>query len=248
MIKIAICDDDRDDRQKLDGMIQKYAAGAKEDFCTRQFESGEQLVDSDFIPDILFLDIMMNRKDGIQIGMEIKNIKNDILIVYTTNISHNMAVALNKVHSFGYLIKPIVEEEFFDMLSGAIRQIKSNHTESRNIISFVSSGNKVIYLHAMDVYYFEYVNRQVRAVTKDGSFVCKETISEMAKRMEKYGFAMSHQSFVVNLYHVDSISGQMLIMKNGARVYLAQKRMSAIKHRLILLARKSIGDGGYNGH
>lgn len=248
MIKIAICDDDRKDRQNLDELIQKYATGAKEDFCMEQFESGEQLLDSGFIPDILFLDIAMNEKDGIQIGMEIKSIKNDILIVYITNISYNMAAAMNRVHSFGYLVKPIVEEEFFNMLSGAIKQIKLNDVESRNIISFVSSGNKIVYLHAMDVYYFEYVNRQVRAATKDGFIVCKETISEMAKRMEKYGFAMSHQSFVVNLYHVDSISGQMLIMKNGAQVYLAQKRMSGIKNRLILIARKSIGDGGYNGH
>ncbi|MDE7445143.1 MAG: LytTR family DNA-binding domain-containing protein [Lachnospiraceae bacterium] len=248
MIEIAICDDDRKDRQNLNVLIQKYATGAKEEFCIKHFESGEQLIDSDFIPDILFLDIAMNEKDGIQVGMEIKNIKNDILIVYTTNLPYNMAAAMNRVHSFGYLIKPIVEEEVFDMLSGAIKQFKLNYAENRDIISFVSSGNKVISLHAMDVYYFEYVNRQVRAATKEGFIVCKETISEMAKRMEKYGFAMSHQSFVVNLYHVDNMAEQMLIMKNGARVYLAQKRVAGIKNRLILVARKSAGDGGHNGH
>lgn len=248
MIKIAICDDDERDRQKLDELIQKYIAEANEDLRMKQFKSGEQLIDSDFIPDILFLDIAMNEKDGIEIGMEIKRIKNDILIVYTTNLSHKMAVALNTVHSFGYLIKPIVKDDFFDMLSGAIRQIKLKEAEGRNIVSFVSSGNKVVYLHAMDIYYFEYVNRQLKAVTKDECYVCKETVSEIAKKMEKYGFAMSHRSFVVNLYHVANISGQMLIMKNGARVYLAQKRMPAIKNRLLLLARESIGDGGYNEH
>ena len=62
--------------------------------------------------------------------------------------------------------------------------------------------------------------------------------------MKPYGFAMSHQSFVVNLYYVDKISNQMLIMKNGDKVYLAQKRASALRKQLMQIAKESINRGG----
>ncbi len=50
----------------------------------------------------------------------------------------------------------------------------------------------------------------------------KEKIGEIAERMRRYSFEMSHQSFVVNLYEVKEIKGQMLLMKNGEMVCLAQ--------------------------
>ena len=39
-------------------------------------------------------------------------------------------------------------------------------------------------------------------------------------------------------------SGQMLIMKNGDKVYLAQKRASALRKQLMQIAKESINRGG----
>ena len=55
---------------------------------------------------------------------------------------------------------------------------------------------------------------------------------------------MSHQSFVVNLYYVDKITSQTLIMKNGDTVYLAQKRASAVRKKLMQLVKETIENGG----
>ena len=55
---------------------------------------------------------------------------------------------------------------------------------------------------------------------------------------------MCHQSFVVNLYQVELIEGQMLLLKNGDKIYLAQKRASGIRKQLMQIAKNTMKDGG----
>ena len=55
---------------------------------------------------------------------------------------------------------------------------------------------------------------------------------------------MSHQSFVINLYHVDQFVKQGLLMKNGDVVYLAQKRASMLRKELKQLVKETLENGG----
>ena len=84
-------------------------------------------------------------------------------------------------------------------------------------------------------------------MTKDKVYICKDKITDIAEKMEKFGFAMSHQSFVVNLFYVEKMSKTMLQMKNGAQVYLAQKRVATLKRQMMITARKLGDDGGDEG-
>ena len=100
-------------------------------------------------------------------------------------------------------------------------------------MTFMSEHHTIIRLYCRDIIYFEYMNRKIRIVTKGREYICiKERIRDIAEKMKSYGFAMCHQSFVVNLYEIEKISAQELIMKNGDAVYLAQKRAAAIRKEL----------------
>lgn len=243
MIKIAICEDDREDCLHIRNLLEEYAEKSGFQYSLSLFESGEQFLSSGFVPDILFLDIMMNEKDGIQVGEELGKNRTNILIIYTTNLSEKIIVALNRIHSFGYLIKPIDREAFDQMMSDAIREVQDNLPV--DTVTFLSEDNTIIHLPVTDIYYFEYFERKIKIVAKDRTYVCiKEKIGAIAEKMEKYGFAMSHQSFVVNLYYVDKISYQTLLMKNGDEVYLAQKRTASLKKRLMQVAKELTCHGG----
>lgn len=246
MIRIAICDDEKKDREKLQGLVRECESVGEETFYINAYESGEQFLEDNFKPDILFLDIIMDEKDGIQIGTEVRKRNKNIIIIYVTNIGERMAAAINQIHSYGYLMKPIVKEELFQVLAEAIKEVQCDSLIVYE--KFVSENNTVIKLPVEDIFYFEYVNRKIKIVTREKTYICiKEKISEIANRMERYGFAMSHQSFVVNLYHVDKISAQSLFMRNGATVYLAQKRAAAFRKQLMKIAKESVNRGGSKG-
>ncbi len=245
MIKFAVCEDDKQDRELLQMHIEKYANEKKLEYNLRMYDSAEKFCEAKFSPDILFLDILMNEKDGIQLGREIKKEKDNIVIIYTTNLKEKMTTAFNQIHSFGYLLKPIEKKSLFCMLDDAISELNKNmyiHT-----VTFESQHNTLITLNVMDIYYFEYTNRRIRIVTKKRNYICiKEKISDIAEKMEPYGFIMSHQSFVVNLYYIDRIAEPMLIMENGDEVYLAQKRASAVRNGLVQVINSTVSHGVSN--
>ena len=100
-------------------------------------------------------------------------------------------------------------------------------------VMFLSETHAILKLQCNDILYFEYINRKIKIVTEQEEYVCiNEKINEIAKKMKAYGFAMSHQSFVVNLDKIEKVKSQELIMKNGDKVYLAQKRASTIRKEL----------------
>lgn len=237
MIKIAVCDAEAKARKRLKGFITSYEKEFNIKYCLKLFSSGEELLKSQFMPHILFLDIVMGQKDGIQIGVEIRQKKAETLIIYATASREKIAEAVNCVHSFGYFIKPVKKEKIFQILSDAVMQIQDNRNHDRGKIRFLSESNTIIELCPMDIYYFEYENRKIKIITNDTTLICKDKIRDIADRMEEYGFMMSHQSFVVNLYHIEKISAQMLFMRNGDRIPLAQKRASALRKRLVQEAR-----------
>lgn len=56
--------------------------------------------------DIAFLDIQMRGKSGLELARELKRIKNDINIIFTTGYSAYMKDAI-ALHASGYVLKPV---------------------------------------------------------------------------------------------------------------------------------------------
>ena len=246
MIKIAICDDEERDRIVLYEWLQKYIVHRKNllkesgSYQIRNFASGNQLLASGYPADILLLDIVMNDKerDGIQIGAEFRKRRVNAIIIYTTKLHDRINLAVNQVHAFGYLIKPVRANEVMKLMDDAFKILLNN--PDSDIVTFLSEDNAIIQLPVKEIYYFEYDNRKVKIVTEKKTYICvKEKIGDIAKRMEKYAFAMSHQSFVVNLYKVEKIAAQVLIMKNGDHICLAQKSSAVFRKQLMQIAKES---------
>jgi len=121
---------------------------------------------------------------------------------------------------------------FLSKMKGA-RDIVLEEKPQLSMMTFLSEQHTVICLYCSDIFYFEYQNRKVKIVTLEKEYICiNEKISNIAKKMKPYGFAMCHQSFVVNLYEIERIKAQEVIMKNGDTVYLAQKRAATIRKEL----------------
>ena len=125
--------------------------------------------------------------------------------------------------------------EIYRLLQGLVEKSKIIIQEIPmwNEVTFLSENHTLIRLRIRDIYYFEYYNRKVKIVTTESIYICiGEKIGDIAVKMKGFGFAMSHQSYVVNLYQIAKITQQLLIMKNGDTVYLAQKRAATIRKEL----------------
>ncbi len=240
MIQMAVCDDEKEDRGRLCNLIQTYMCGTDMEYELTEFESGEQLVEQDREFQLLFLDILMSQKDGIQAGAEIKRKNPDTLIIYISNLDDQISVAVNRIHSYGYLVKPVNREELYLLMEDALECVMERIKETK--VVFHREDGKPIALAVKDIYYFEYNSRRVKIVTTDKVFDrVKGKIGEIAEQMRPYGFVFSHQSFVVNLHHVDRIKDRFLA------VYLAQKRAAMVRRKMIEVLKEAVDEGGKMG-
>ena len=72
MIKIAICDNDKNDREHLRKLLLEFEVITKENFLIKIYSSGKELMESWYSMDIIFLEMIIDGSDGIGIGTQIR--------------------------------------------------------------------------------------------------------------------------------------------------------------------------------
>lgn len=132
ILNILLADDDRDDLHFFNLALK--ASAIKTDLTT--VGDGEKLMDhlnaqSHKLPDVLFLDLNMPRKNGSECLIEIKNndkIKQIPVIIYTTSLHEEVANQLYKTGAHYYLQKRDLNE-----LEEALHYILKLITENKFI-------------------------------------------------------------------------------------------------------------------
>ena len=73
----------------------------------KEFSDGESMLAmiEQEKPDLVFLDILMERMNGIQVAEQIRQVSQNLKIVFTTS-SPEYAIDAFRVHADGYLCKP----------------------------------------------------------------------------------------------------------------------------------------------
>ena len=123
MIRIALLDDEKDQRDVTASLLERYLAQHPElSAQVRPFQSGYELLDAversgSF--DLYLLDIVMPEQNGIEVGLSIRKLDNLGLIVYLTT-SPDYAVDSYLTNAFHYLLKPVRWEQMVSVLDRAM--------------------------------------------------------------------------------------------------------------------------------
>lgn len=224
MLKIAVCDDERSVVEKIQNDISSY----REECQIDRFYSGEELLLSKGKYDIIFLDIDMHGMNGIETAKQIREKDKNVKIIYVTSYTDYVNYAFS-VHAFAYLLKPIQRVDIYKQLEEAEAYYKDVQ-ESKTLRFATKEGS--IDQNINEIYYMEYIERHVVMKAGDQEYILLGGISEMAKKMQEYGFAVPHKSFCVNLYQVKNVKGYDVFMMNGDVVPLSQKKSVEFRRKL----------------
>lgn len=224
MIRIAVCDDDEKVLTGTMEILKKYSHFALE---ADAYLSGDALLASGKKYDILLLDIDMSGSNGIETARRIRETDHDVKLIYITNYSDYTIFAFG-VHAFAYLLKPLKQEELFAQLDEACAY---GFARTEPELEFQAKEG-IVHIKPSRILCFEYLDRQVLLYTTEGCVHLKRKITELAGEMEKYGFAMPHKSFVVNLYAVQRIHGYEITLTDGRVIPLSQKKSAQFRRAL----------------
>lgn len=224
MVSIAICDDEKEERERLSEFLLYYSREHDQCFKIYQYDSGEAFLNafSKDRPDIIFLDIYMKGNSGVQTAQELRLMDNDMRIIFvtTSNMHFNDGFAVNATH---YLIKPIA----YNQLCECLRRCKIEQDEEKTITVKVRQQHLTI--KHKDIFYIEAVRNGIEIHHKGGSTKVYTPFSQIIESFAYTDFLQCHRAFLVNLRKVDNISNNSFIMQNTETVPIRQSDVVRIK-------------------
>ncbi len=237
MIKIAVCDDDEKNLRNTLKLLEQYK---KLPLSADAYTSGEALLDAGKKYDILLLDIDMQGLDGIETARRIREADKEVKLIYITNYSDYTIFAFG-VHAFAYLLKPLKAQELYAQLDEACAYGLSGPEPELEF----QTKEGILRTVPSKILCFEYLGRQVVMYTAQGQWHLKRQITQLAREMESYGFAMPHKSFVVNLYAVQRIHGYEITLTDGKTIPLSQKKSAGFRRALNEYLAEERGHGAW---
>ena len=230
MLNIAICDDDIQTTGRMETMIRKIAKRNFTNAETEVFWDGRSLADavmegSSF--DIIYLDIEMDKEDGISAAKRIRLYDKNVLIIYVTSHENHMRDSFS-VRPFQFLVKPVDEEQMETCFKAAFSDI--NNADFYFRYSYKRISYKV---PVRDILYFESNRRKIFIVTEKDTYEVYEKLNEIEKSLKncKMPFLRVHQSFLVNYRHVDGLAYDFVIMDNGKKISISEDRRRMISEQ-----------------
>lgn len=221
MLKIAICDDEQPIREYLKKLVEKCTEAEVSLFA----DGGELLADPTAF-DLILLDISLNRDqdaaepDGMETARKIRE-RSDALIIFVTALREYVFEGYD-VGAFHYLLKPIDEQKFTEVMDRAIRQIRSKKDAEPLVIKV---GGNYVRISVEDIIYAENQARKIILHTKSRKEpYCFYEKMEVLEQKLGDRFFRSHRGFLVNLQEVARYDNSNIELKNGESVFLAKQK------------------------
>lgn len=233
MLRIAICDNEILFAEQLKERISEYMIKKGLVFEIDIYSSGEALLALGIEVVqymVIFLDINLEKIDGIMVTEKIRKVSRDILIVFVTS-DINFSLEGYRLGVVRYLLKGNVN--FQNALNECLNMIidRLHDSVSRRKFDFMEGKkevllDKVVYiesnLHKLKVYVME---REMNVYTM------YEKLSTLEERLAENNFIRIHQSFLVNIKYIKNVVRYKVILINGVELAVPRVRYAYVKEQ-----------------
>ena len=216
-MKIAICDDEKVIRELIGDKVKKEYPEADVVF----FNSGEELLLSKDTIDILFLDIQMTGRNGIEIARELRKKDKKVIIIFVTAVEDYVFEAFD-VNAFNYIVKPIDDARFRDILDKAINKCNFSGTDEVDT-NYVIVNNRGMHTKVKleEIVYAEVFNRKVVIHKIDEEIEYYGKMSDL-EALTNENFFRTHRAYLINFKYVEKYDAKTVYMEKG-KALMAKK-------------------------
>ena len=207
MLNIAIFEDNQTDQKVLLQYTNSFFVERNSNYSIDCFSSFTDKLDYLIKYDIIFLDIELEDKNGIEIGHEIRKKYPDLIIIIISRHPQYLIEGY-RIDANRYLLKPI-DKNLFDREMESI--LKSSSFKQH--FGFYNKNIAPYKIYYCELIYIESIGRKTYVHKMNGDIIeCVHPLKEWIKRLDDKGFTQVHKSFIVNLEYIIKIENDSRII------------------------------------
>ncbi len=198
---IAIVEDDQTTRAQLVSYIDRYFGGDQHFYRIDEFSDGLEIVeDYRASYDLILLDIQMAHMDGLKTAQEIRQVDENVYLVFITNLA-NYAIRGYSVNALDFVLKPVN----YLMLEPILQRVEK--LLARRVSQYVTFPTEqgLIRLSVDQVFYVETDGHMVLIHTDREVYRMRETMKEMEKQLSPLGFYRCNNCYLVNMNRLERV-------------------------------------------
>ena len=212
-MRIAICDDEKDIRELIGEKVTAQYPEAEIIY----YPSGEELLLSDKPIDILFLDIQMPGKNGMEVAKELRKKEKDAILIFVTAVEEYVFQAFD-VGAFHYLVKPIDDVKFNEVLRRAVAELESKRVQKKTPEEkYVMINNAGVHRKVMieDIVYAEVFNRKIVIHKMNDTIEYYGKLSDL-EALAGENFFRPHRAYLINFKYVVKYDATTIYLETGS--------------------------------
>jgi DNA-binding LytR/AlgR family response regulator len=182
-------------------------------------------------PDLVFLDMDMEKMNGIQLGEAIRALYEDTVIVYITAYEKYALEAFG-VRAFHYLLKPLEKETFSKVLKEALKWIKKNRQNKPQKVFTVQKKGETVSVPYNDICYFEKTGHKVRIHTGQSCIDYYGNFTDLLAEIGRDSFVQCHQGYIANVLKIRAFRDKTLYLDGDLELPVSRTYAEATREML----------------
>ncbi|HUO15051.1 MAG TPA: LytTR family DNA-binding domain-containing protein [Verrucomicrobiae bacterium] len=169
--------------------------------------------------DVVLLDVNMPEMSGTELVDQLRLRGERIPHIIFVTAHDNHAIAAFERHAVDYVLKPFSNERISEALRRASRKAEGERAAKlmealphlRQLAApqtskiAIKAKGRILFISPADVIAVKAEGNYVLLQRENGSYLLRESISEMAEKLKSYGFIRIHRSVLVNSGFVEEI-------------------------------------------
>lgn len=227
-LRIAVCDAKEYSRDRIKEIIEECLAVRHVLGSIDLFPGGRTFCQdkNNFSQyDIIFLDL--DKMNGLETAYAIRDGNKEVDIVLVSGTTEYVFEGY-KVGAVRYIMKNNMEQLLPECIN-ALLQKKCRINKCRKF-DFVG-GSREISLR--DILYIESQLHKLCFTKLDEKLYIYEKIDNIESEIRHFDFVRTHQSFLVNLEHVEKIGSYIVHLSDGTRIPVVKRRYQEVKNQYL---------------
>jgi two-component system, LytTR family, response regulator len=237
-MKAIIIDDERLARQDLKSLLAAHKEVEVVAECADAAQAREKI--QELKPDIIFCDIQMPGKSGLEL---VEEISPTIDVVFITAHDEH-AIRAFEVNAFDYLLKPVQAERLAETIrklsvkESAARPDNTSPLTEKDMV-FLKDGDKCWLVRLADIRLFESEGNYVRVYFENYRPLILRSLNSLETRLSDKQFFRASRRHMVNMSYIASIEpwfngGLNARMKDGKEIEISRRQAVKLKDMMSL--------------